>query len=323
MQKISDTKRLLCLLGGSKHSLGQHFLLRDDVCRRMVKAAQIKKTDTVLEIGPGLGILTHELLNSPAVKILACEKDDKLIGHLKKEFSEASGQKASVILNPAQRGEESLTNVRSKISHLREMLRGAQHDSRKKGKLPSRLKLIHDDALFLIPQLQVTQPLKIVANLPYNISSPAIISLLTVCPTLPETMVLMLQKEVAERLTSKPGNSNRGLLTVLLELMGDCKIIEKIPRNYFYPEPEVESAVILIDNIKPLPYEAKQALKIVKLAFAGKRKKIKNTLFSTLKIPVPEAQKIAQTSEISLDQRPEELTRGQWRKLIALILQIN
>jgi 16S rRNA (adenine1518-N6/adenine1519-N6)-dimethyltransferase len=265
-------KNIVRMLGGSKHSLGQHFLIREDVVKKMVESAKIKPDDSILEIGPGLGVLTKELIFSPAKEVIACERDERFFKYL----------------------QDSLKN--------------------------KKMKLINQDALILIPSLIVKSPLKVISNLPYNISSPTIISLLTVCPTLPGTMVLMLQKEVAERLTSSPGSSNRGILTVLIELMGHCKIIEKIPRSYFYPQPEVESAVILIDNISPLPFLAKDALKIIKLAFAGKRKMIKNTLFSTLKIPPDRCAKIAQMSKISLDQRPEELTREQWLKLIKIVL---
>lgn len=273
-------RRFIRKMGGSKHSLGQHFLCREDVVERMVKAAKINPDDSIFEIGPGLGILTKELIFSPAREVIACERDERFYKYL----------------------QDSLKN--------------------------KKLKLINQDALILIPNLIAASPLdgleasplKVISNLPYNISSPTIISLLTVCPTLPKTMVLMLQKEVAERLISKPGSSNRGILTVLIELMGNCKIIEKIPSSYFYPQPEVESAVIVIDEISPLPFLAKDALKIIKLAFAGKRKKIKNTLFSTLKIPPVRCAEIAKISKISLDQRPEELTREQWLKLIEIIL---
>jgi len=265
-------RQIVSLIGGSKHSLGQHFLCREDVVARMVEAAKISPNDSVLEIGPGLGILTRELVFSPAKEVIACEKDERFF----------------------------------------EYLRGSLKNK--------KLKLINQDALILIPNLVAASPLKVISNLPYNISSPVIISLLTVCPVLPKTLVLMIQKEVAQRLTAKPDDSNRGILTVLLDMMGRCKIIEKIPQSYFYPEPEVESAVILVDNITPLPYLAKDAFRIIKMAFAQKRKKIKNTLFSTLKIEPARCVEIAKLSKISLDQRPEELTREQWLKLIEIVL---
>jgi len=287
-----------------KKSLGQHFLKSEAVVDEMIKAAEISKDDTVFEIGPGLGILTKKLLDSPAKKIIACEKDDQLFEYLKDLFSKGS--------NPCAQG----------------------LDPRKE-KLPNKLKLIHDDALVLIPNLilrsnqseestlsevEGSTHFKVVANLPYNIASPAIISLLTVCPTIPEKMVVMVQKEVAERLVTKPGNSNRGWMTVLLELMGEASILMKLSRGQFSPPPEVESAVIVIDKIEKPEVEPKKIIRILKMAFAGKRKKIKNSLFSTLQIPSRAMGELAQKAGISLDQRPEELNVNQWRELINVLV---
>jgi len=269
----NETKNLIRGLGGAKHSLGQHFLTNEAVVRRMVETAQVGSADTVLEIGPGLGILTREILRAKPKKLIACELDKQLFTHLKDEIKDKN------------------------------------------------LKLINQNALLLIPQLIVDPPLKVISNLPYNISSPVIISLLSVCPTMPAEVIVMLQKEVAERLTAKPGDSNRGLLTVFIELFGETKIIEKLPRNFFYPPPEVDSAVLSIDKIENRDFEPKKAFKIIKLAFAKKRKKIKNSLFSSLKISGKEAQKIAQLSAMSLEDRPEDLDRDQWLKLIKILLE--
>ena len=269
---MKNIRESIAEFGGAKKSLGQHFLSSRKVVEKMVAAAEISPADTILEIGPGLGILTKELLASPAKQLIACEKDRRLCVALRQK-------------------------VKAK-----------------------RAKIICDDALLLIPSLHISSPFKVVANLPYNISSPTLISLLTVCPTLPEAIVVMVQKEVADRLTSPPGSSNRGILTVLIELFGKVKIIERVSRQLFYPPPQVDSAVIKISEISPLSFSAINALKIIKFAFAGKRKKIKNSLFSTLKIPAPEAQKIAASCGISLDQRPEELNRTQWQHLISSLV---
>lgn len=267
MSEIAKIKSYLGL-GRAKKSLGQHFLTSTEVAARIVEAAGISPTDEILEIGPGLGILTDLIVKSPAKKIYLCEKDFDMCARLKETYKQKN------------------------------------------------LKIICDDALLLIPNLQAESPFKVISNLPYNISSPVIISLLSVCPTLPATMVLMLQKEVAERLTTPSGNKNRGLLTVFVELFGKAEIIENVSAGLFFPPPEVESAVIKISDILPLSFAPKLAIKVLKLAFSGKRKKIKNSLFSTLKISQPEAQKIAASCGISLDLRPEDLTTDQWRKLI-------
>jgi 16S rRNA (adenine1518-N6/adenine1519-N6)-dimethyltransferase len=248
-------------------SLGQNFLTNEAVVKNMVKQAKLTSADTVLEIGPGLGILSQELVASPADTIILCEKDDRFVDFLKSEITS------------------------------------------------KRVKIIAQDALVLIPQLQVKAPFKVVANLPYNISSPVITSLLTMSPTLPDKIIVMLQKEVAERFVTEPGNRNRGILTVLVEAFGEAKIIDQVPREDFYPSPNVDSAVLQIDEIKLPRLDPKKLLKILKLSFAGKRKKIKNSLFSSLRIPAPDSIKIAQNSGFNLDDRPEDLTIEHWTKL--------
>lgn len=185
----------------------------------------------------------------------------------------------------------------------------------------SNIKLINQSALTLIPQLIVNKPFKVVSNLPYNISSSSIISLLTVCPTLPEKIVVMVQKEVVERIIAPPHDSNRGILTVFVELLGEAKITQKVSAGLFYPPPKVESAVLLIDNIKEIDLPRLKVFKLIKMAFAKKRKKIRNSLFATLKITGAEADEIAKKSGISLENRPEELNRDQWLNLLKALLE--
>ena len=178
-----------------------------------------------------------------------------------------------------------------------------------------RTKVICQDALVLIPSLVVSKPFKVIANLPYNISSPVIFSLLTAGPTVPDQIIVMLQEEVAERLTSKPGDSNRGLLTVLIELYGKARIIKRVGRGSFYPSPRVDSAIISIESIKDPGFETKSLRRMLKFAFSGKRKKLKNSLFSTLKIDLAKQGEISERTKIDLNKRPEDLTASEWISL--------
>ncbi len=269
--KPSDIKAMLDRDGANK-SLGQHFLTNEDVVVKMVETAKIGSDDSVLEIGPGLGVLTKAILNSSVKELIACELDRKLFSILQNQYG-------------------------------------------------SNIKLINQNALTLIPQLIVNKPFKVVSNLPYNISSSSIISLLTVCPTLPEKIVVMVQKEVAERIIAPPHDSNRGILTVFVELLGEAKITQKVSAGLFYPPPKVESAVLLIDNIKEIDLPRLKVFKLIKMAFAKKRKKIRNSLFATLKITGSEANEIAKKSGISLENRPEELNRDQWFGLLKALLE--
>lgn len=180
----------------------------------------------------------------------------------------------------------------------------------------SRIKVICADALTLIPSLQVEEPFKVISNLPYNISSPVIISLLTVCPTLPSKMVLMLQKEVAQRLVAKPGDSNRGWLTVLIEMMARAEIIINVSRYDFSPPPQVESSVIMIDLLRELDKDdLKKIVRLLKAGFSGKRKKIRNSIFKFFKVGSEESVEVAKICSIDLNDRAEDLTAQQWLSL--------
>lgn len=253
----------------AKKSLGQHFLHNENIVDKIVEAGEISGDDTILEIGPGLGVLTKKLVLSPAKQVILCEKDDQLFEIIKNKYS--SG----------------------------------------------KTKIIKQDALALIPSLQVNEPFKVISNLPYNISSPVIISMLSVCPTLPHKMVLMIQKEVADRLTAKPGDSNRGWMTVLLELMSQTKIVTNVSKHNFNPPPRVESSVISINDIHQIDeFSPKQAIRVLKAGFAGKRKKLLNSIFRFYKISPEDTQTIAQRHGINLDDRAEDLDDNSWRNLI-------
>jgi 16S rRNA (adenine1518-N6/adenine1519-N6)-dimethyltransferase len=269
--KPTDIKAMLDF-DVAKKSLGQHFLTDKSVVEKMVKTAKIGLADSIFEIGPGLGVLTKQIIKASPKKLIACELDRKLFSILQNQYS-------------------------------------------------SNIKLVNQNALTLIPELVVNKPFKVVSNLPYNISSSSIISLLTICPTLPEKIVVMVQKEVAERIIAPPHDSNRGILTVFVELLGEAKITQKVSAGLFYPPPQVESAVLLIDNIKEFGLPRLKVFKLIKMAFSKKRKKIKNSLFASLQILPDKANEIAEKSNISLESRPEELTKDQWFKLLTILIK--
>lgn len=187
-----------------------------------------------------------------------------------------------------------------------------------------RAKVICEDALTLIPSLQVQSPFKVISNLPYNISSPVIISLLTVCPTLPVRMVLMLQKEVAQRLVAPAGDSNRGWLTALLEIMAESKIVRYVSKYDFKPVPQVESAVLSITDIHRVDdFESRFAIRVLKAAFGRKRKKIKNSIFAYFQITPEKTADIVKECKINLDDRAEDLKKEQWIALIKTLHRDN
>jgi len=240
----------------AKKELGQNFLTSTSIVEKIAKSAEIAKTDTVIEIGPGLGILTNELCKL-AKKVISVELDASLIPKIKE-------------------------TVKYK-----------------------NLEIINQNALKFIPEEKIY---KIVANIPYYITSPLITHFLTL-KNPPESMTIMVQKEVADKICTIPANSILGLQ---IQLYGTPKKIMRVSRGSFVPMPKVDSTVI---QIKTLPKKLQtknpeKILKIAKTAFSQKRKKLSNTLkpiLSTLKLLKLE------------DLRPEHLSIKDWDKLINLI----
>jgi len=253
-------------------SLGQNFLHDGNQLRRIVDAAELKKTDKVLEIGPGLGPLT-ELLLENAGEVLAIEKDARLVEFLRERFNVAQ----------ASRLHDLETNLKA-------------------GETPA-LHLLHADALeFLQRESHDWHDWKHVANLPYSVASTIFVELAQ-SPKRPERMVATLQLEVAHRLMAKAGDEDYGVLTLLLQLDYELREWFKIPAACFFPAPDVDSAcVVLIRRAQPLLPENQHAdfVKIVKRAFSQRRKMMLKLLredwpaeiladaFAALKIPSQE-----------------------------------
>jgi len=263
-------------------SLGQNFLHDGNQLRRIVDAAELNKTDKVLEIGPGLGPLT-ELLLQNAGEVLAIEKDARLVDFLRERFNVA----------PASR------------------LHGLEKNL-KAGETPA-LHLLHDDALeFLKRESRDWHDWKLVANLPFSVASTIFVELAK-SPKRPERMVATLQLEVAHRLMAKAGDDDYGVLTLLLQLDYELREWFKIPATCFFPAPDVDSAcVVLIRRAQPLLPENQRAnfVKIVKRAFSQRRK----MMLKLLKQDWPE-QKLKQVFQqlcLSPQERAEKLSLEQF-----------
>jgi len=234
----------------AKKSLGQNFLKDRKVLMKIVEAAELDRDDYVVEVGPGKGVLTRELIEY-AGRVTAIELDDRL------------------------------------IPQLREI---------------EDLDLIHGNALDFIPP---GGDYKVVANIPYYITSPLISHFLE-SANQPSKMVLLVQKEVAEKICAEPGDMN--VLAIHVQVFGKPRIVCNVPAKAFTPVPKVDSAVLVIDVYnEPLVEDYKRFFGVVHRAFSGKRKKLSNTL-PDLKERLIEL-KFA-------DLRPEKLSLEDWRKLI-------
>ncbi len=260
----NDVISTLSFLGikPSKH-FSQHFLVNKKISERIVNYAQLSKNDVVLEIGPGLGVLTKKMVEK-AKNVFGIEKDKKLCEYLKK--------------------------------------------------IPN-LTLIEGDALKTVfPKFD-----KIVSNLPYQISSPLTFKILEHDFKLG---VLMYQKEFAERMTALSGK-DYSRLSVNIYYRAECKILETVPKNAFYPVPKVDSAVVLLKPRKPpfIVENESNFFKTVNALFSQRRKKIKNSLLNKWKKFADEKDKMEQIVEELKDKnkRPEELSPEELGELSDVI----
>ncbi|KKQ18293.1 MAG: Ribosomal RNA small subunit methyltransferase A [Berkelbacteria bacterium GW2011_GWB1_38_5] len=274
-----------------KKSLGQNFLINDKIIPDIIDVSKIKKSDTVIEVGPGLGILTKALIDTGA-KIYVIEKDFELVEMLRKAFGK--NKNLTIIHQDAL-----LFNIDVMIASLRA---GAKQSKK------------------------ITY--KVVANLPFNIASPLIRKFLE-NENQPELMVVMVQKEVAEKIVAQPGNSERGILTLAVEFYAKAEIIQNVSKSSFRPQPKVDAAIL---KITPYPHtgyadmveqvDSQLFFKIVKAGFASKRRQIHNSLSATLRLEKDKVADILKQAKIEPQLRAEDLTLKQWLALYNVLKNI-
>lgn len=266
----------LCQLYGIKpsRSKGQNFLIEEEVYDRIVDSANIKKEDTVLEVGPGLGFLTLKL-GEKAKKVLAVELDTKIFQFLQVMLQTQKIENIKVFNN--------------------DILQAKGEKFSKVGKY------------------------KIVSNLPYNITSVFLRKFLSLSNK-PELIVLMLQKEVAQRIVAQAPDMS--LLSASVQFYAQAEILFEVNRDKFYPAPEVDSAVIRIKTIanRLKNYEEeKKFFSILKIGFSAKRKMLKNNLSLGLKIDIKKIEDILQQVGLGPKVRAEELTIENWLDIYKLV----
>lgn len=180
------------------------------------------------------------------------------------------------------------------------------------------LKLVHQDALWF--DETTLKKYKVVSNLPFNVASPIIRKFLE-SSNPPELMVVMVQKEVAEKIVAKPGNSERGVLTIATEFYSQPEIITEVSKSSFRPQPKVDAAIIKLktQNAKLKSKESRAFFRIVKAGFAAKRKQVHNSLSATLRLPRDVILEYLKKANIEPTLRAEDLTLEQWIKLYQII----
>jgi 16S rRNA (adenine1518-N6/adenine1519-N6)-dimethyltransferase len=268
---LVQTKRRLRKSGlKARKGLGQHFLIDRGVLEVILAAAEATHDDIIVEVGPGLGILT-EALAQRAGGVIAIELDDRLAALLKKTLA-------------------SFNNVT----------------------------IVNDDVLNIWPEeLLRRQPsldYKVVANLPYYITSPVLRHFLE-AEAKPRVMVVMVQAEVAQAIAAKPGDMS--LLSVSVQFYGRPEIVSRVPAEAFYPAPEVDSAVLRIE-LYPQPAVAVDEggfFELVRTGFSAPRKQLVNSLAQGLGLPRELILPLLAKADIDGERRAETLTLEEWARL--------
>lgn len=265
----------------AKKSFGQNFLIDDTILLNIVKSADVKESDVVIEIGPGLGNLTHYILEKGA-KVFAFEIDEDMVDMLNERFN------------------------------------------------TSNLQVIKQDILKVdLEEYIGGKKVKVIANLPYYITTPIIFKLLEYKENI-QSITIMIQKEVAERMTSKPHTKDYGALTINTNIESDVRKLFDVPNTSFIPAPKVTSSVVQIvpNSQKQEQFNIKDKQifnELVKKAFASRRKKLANSLYNSNMAGLSKEQieqcilKIGQT----LNCRAEELSLEEYVELSNEIVRLR
>jgi len=259
-----------------RKSLGQHFLIDEAVLERILSAAELSPGDIVVEIGPGLGILT-EGLGKQGARVIAVELDAKLVALLRKRLA-------------------GFLDV--KIVHA-DIL-----------KLTPR-QLLQDN----LPASDLARGYKVIANLPYYITSPVLSHFLEAQPR-PSEMVVMVQKEVGEAIAAAPGKMR--LLSVKVQYYSKPAIVSYVPAASFYPPPKVDSVILRLDVYSQLPIEVSDVagfFDIVMHGFSAPRKQLRNSLAHSLEMPPSQVASLLEKAGIEAKRRAETLSLEEWREL--------
>jgi len=262
-----------------KKRLGQHFLIDEAVLEHILSAAELSPGDIVVEIGPGLGILTDGLAKRGA-RVIAVELDSKLVALLRKRLAP-------------------FPNV----------------------------KIIHADILRItpgqllqnnLPAAELARDYKVIANLPYYITSPVLSHFLEAQPR-PSKMVVMVQKEVGEAIAAAPGKMR--LLSVKAQFYSKPAIISYVSAESFYPPPKVDSAILRLDVycqpplIKSGVSDVAGFFDIVMHGFSSPRKQLRNSLAHSLEMPPSQVASLLEKAGIEGRRRAETLSLEEWREI--------
>lgn len=253
-------------MSGPNKSLGQHWLRDRGVLEHIADCADVQGSDTVLEIGPGLGTLTSELLRR-ADNVVAVEFDAELAKKLPGQF-------------------------------------------------PGKNLTVHNEDILLFDLSTLPADYKVVANVPYYITSKIVQKLMT-ASNKPSVAVLLVQKEVAERIAAKPGDMS--ILALSAQIYAEASLGDEVPAELFTPPPKVDSQVVILKaREQPLvsSEQEKAFFRVVKAGFSAKRKKLRSSLAGGLGISKQEVEALLSDTGISPDARAEDLSVDDWKQIL-------
>ena len=256
-------------LNKAKKSLGQNFLIDQNIIKKIVDIGNIKKNNTILEIGPGYGNLTKRIASINPKKIFAVEKDEKLTLILKNFFKEFNN-----------------------------------------------IKIINNDILNIIKNKNLGKNIIVFGNLPYNISTQILASLITLkkWPPWYEMLIFMFQKEVADRIVAKKNSENYGRLSILSNWRLNIKKHFNVSRNSFYPKPKINSTILSFrpkKNYKFVLKNPKNLEFVTRILFSNRRKMINKNFLKLF----GNNNSVAKDLDLNLKLRPEELSAEMFYKI--------
>ncbi len=266
LSRVEDVRTALRLAGIKPNKgLGQHFLVDKPSLEAIMDAAAVTKADTVLEIGPGLGVMTRPLADQ-AGRLIAVETDHVLAEILRRDA-------------------------------------------------PDNLEVVEQD--FLAYDLsQLPAGYKVIANLPYYLTS-KIFRLLIENPNPPAVMSVLIQKEVAERITARPGQLS--ILALSVQYYGHPELMRVVERHRFWPAPAVDSAVLRVTLTGPaFPADPTKLFRLIKAGFGEKRKQLKNSLSGALNLSPELAIELIAAARLAPTARAQELDLKAWERLYKL-----
>jgi len=282
--------------------LGQNFVHDANTVRRIVRAAELRPDDVVVEVGPGLGSLTLALLPEVAA-VHAVEIDPALAARLPLTVAERAPALAERLVVHAADA------LRLRASDL-----AAADDDRRLGAEPVRSGRIphrsddHDG-------VRASGPTALVANLPYNVAVPVVLHLLAELPGIRRGLV-MVQAEVAERLAAAPGSRAYGVPSAKLAWYAAARRAGPVPRAVFWPVPGVDSGLLAFDRHDPPPGDRAAVFAVVDAAFAQRRKALRSALAGWAGSPA-DAESVLRAADVDPRARAETLTIADFARIAA------